>query len=255
MDLFTNRANQSIFFSLFLLKEKGIKEIFIPDQGAWYAYKLIPKYLGFKIRILKTELGVPEEEELKKIKNSTLIICSSPGYLRDLSKKMWQIKEILNENNSFLINDNSSGFSFDGDIVLMSFGYWKPINLGLGGLLRINNEELLKTLKEKKLDEFFKLQIKLDEKTKKKAKERLNKLESLVKEGIKIANEYKKRFKDFLIKELKNENSLNVALKYDKELIETLKKEGLPFRKMPDYIRLKIKGISLESKRISYPKP
>ena len=193
MEIFTNRANQSIFFALFLLKELGIKNVYIPDQGGWFTYKTIPNYLKIKIKILKTSLGIPEEEELKEIKNSALILCSSPGYLRDLSKKMWQIKEILNENNSFLINDNSSGFSFDGDIVIMSFGFWKPINIGLGGLFKVNNDSLIEFIKNKKLDEFFKSQTKLDEKTKKIAKERLKKINELVEKGVKLANDYKNK--------------------------------------------------------------
>jgi hypothetical protein len=253
MLFFTNRANQSLFFSLFILKKLGIKEVFIPDQGGWFTYKTLPSYLGLKIKMLKTDLGIPEEENLKEIKNSALILCSSPGYLRDLSKKMWQIKEILNENNSFLINDNSSGFSFDGDIVFMSFGHWKPINLGLGGILEIKNEKLKELIKEFKLDYLFKTQVKLSKVIENKAKERLGKIEELVNIGVELANNFKKEFKNYLIKEIKDDKSLNVALVYDEEVINTLKAKKLPFRVMPDYIRLKVKGISLEVKKLAYP--
>jgi hypothetical protein len=252
MKLLTNRANQSIFFALFLLKKYGIKTIYIPDQGGWISYKVFPKFLDLKVKILRTNKGVPEEEDLKEIKNSALILCSSPGYLRDLSKKMWQIKDLLNENNSFLINDNSSGFSFDGDIVVMSFGKWKPMNLGIGGLLEIKNEELSEFAKKEELDKFFKFQVRLDEEIKKLAEEKLKNIDELVNKGVEFANKYKKEFKDYLIKEIGKEKSLNVPLVYSEELIKELKEKNLPFRLMPDYIRLKIKGISLETKKIFY---
>jgi len=248
MRIYTNRANQSIFFAYFLLKKLGISTIYVPDQGGWLTYEPLAKVLGFKVKKLRTDLGIPLEEELKEIKNSALIICSSPGYLRDLSKLMWQIKEILNDNNSFLINDNSSGFSFEGDIVLMSFGKWKPINIGIGGLLEIKNEILLDFVKKENLDKFFNYQVKLDKNVIKLAKERLNNLNLIVEKGVKLANKYKRRFKDFLIKEIKD-RSLNVALVKDEDLINKLKEENLPFRIMPDYIRLNIEGISLETKK------
>ena len=251
MRFFTNRANQSIFFALWILKRKGFNTIYIPDQGGWITYKHFPKFLDLKIKILRTDKGIPEEEELKEIKNSALILCSSPGYLRDLSKKMWQIKELLNDNKSLLINDNSSGFSDDGDIVLMSFGKWKPINIGLGGLLEIKNEEIQDFVKKEEIDKFIKFQVKLPEEVKNLAEERLKNLQKLVEQGINFANEYKKKFKDYLIKEV-NEKSLNVALINDQELIKELKEQKLPFRLMPDYIRLKIKGISLETKKMFF---
>jgi len=248
MRIYTNRANQSIFFAYFLLKKFGIDTIYVPDQGGWLTYEPLARFLGLKVRKLRTDLGVPLEEELKEIKNSALILCSSPGYLRDLSKLMWQIKDILNENNSFLINDNSSGFSFEGDVVLMSFGKWKPVNIGIGGLLEIKNETLLEFIKKEGLDKFFNYQVKLSSDVVKLAKKRLNNLNLIVEKGIELADSYKKRFKDYLIKEIKDK-SLNVALVKNDDLINELKKENLPFRIMPDYIRLNIEGISLETKR------
>ena len=248
--IFVNRANQAILFALFLLKLKGIKKVYIPDQGGWIAFKRFPKYLDFELEEIKTDLGKPLKEELEEVQNSALFLCSSPGYLVNLTKEIKEIKKILNENNSFLILDNSSCLSFGGDIDLMSFGFYKPINLGFGGLFKVNNKELLEIWKEN--FSFFNSLVKSPLGFEEIMENRFKELEKRVKIALEFSKKTKDIFEHYLIKEIKEENALNIALKFDTELFKKFKKWSIPILKLPNYNRLKIKAISLENKKMLF---
>ena len=248
--IFVNRANQAILFSLFLLKLKGVKKVYIPDQGGWIAFKRFPRYLDFELKEIKTDLGRPLEDELIDIKNSALFLCSSPGYLINLTKEIKNIKKILNENGSFLILDNSSCLSFGGDIDLMSFGFYKPINLGFGGLFRINNKELLKIWEENY--SFFNSLIKFPLGFEEVMERRFKELEERLEIALNFSKKTKEIFESYLIERLRNENTLNIALEFDFDLIKKFKEEKIPFLKLPNYNRVKIKAISLENKKMLF---
>lgn len=247
--IYTIRANQSIFFSFFLLKIYGIREIFVPDQGGWVSFKKYPSFLNLNKKILETNYGKPIIEKIENIKDSALIICSSPGYLIEITKELKEIKKVLNENNSFLIVDNSSGFIFKGDIDLMSFGYYKPINLGFGGYLRINNQELFEIWQQNK--DFFESLIKIPKDFLEKFNKQLKILDKKLSIALDLNKNLKEVLSDYLSKEIE-QNSLNLCLKFNNSLINKFAKNNIPFLKLPNYNRLKIKGISLEIKKMLF---
>ncbi len=238
-------------FSLFLLSLIGKKTIYIPDQGGWVAFRKYPQYLKFNVKKIKTHLGKPNLEDIKKIKNSAFLLCSSPGYLvRFKEKEIKEIKKILNENSSFLIMDCSSGFIFKGDVMIMSFGFYKPINLGIGGLFEVTNNELKEIFIEH--FSFFNSLIKIKEDIKKECEKRLKEIDKRLNIILNFNEELKQLFKEYLLKELEKEKSLNIALVNNEKVKRILKENSIPFVKMPNYNRLHINGFSLESKKMLF---
>ncbi len=122
---FTDRGNLALDIAL---KMAG-KKIGIPDQGGWKDFKKICEENRKEIIEIKTDNGIVNSlnEEL-----DALIICGSSGYIAEQPDFTYEIareKEIL-------IIEDISGIPFArGDIIVLSTGSPKLINLGFGGII------------------------------------------------------------------------------------------------------------------------
>ena len=141
----TERGNKSIDIALDLAKQLGKTTVLIPDQAGWIHYKKAPKKIELEVIEIKTNSGLIDLEDLKQKanKDSVLLTCSMPGYFA--IDNIEEIQKICKENNCILINDISGSIGTDkaktGDIILGSFGKWKPINLEYGGFIATNEKD------------------------------------------------------------------------------------------------------------------
>ncbi len=142
---FTDRGNRSIKLALMLAKSLGKKKAFIQDQGGWITYDQYLKKLKFEYHFIDTDYGIVDLETLKNHidSDSVLLINSMPGYF-SLQDDMLEIYELCQEKNCLLINDVSGSIGTEqakfGDIIIGSFGRWKPIYLEYGGFISFNND-------------------------------------------------------------------------------------------------------------------
>ena len=142
----TPSGNKAIFISLNIIKESPNATLLIPDQGGWFTYSQYAKKLKFNIKILKTDYGIIDLDFLKdNIKEASAIIYSNPAaYYAEQPVK--DIYELCRKNNVLVILDISGCIGSDfykgnyADLIVCSFGRWKPLNLGYGGFISIANK-------------------------------------------------------------------------------------------------------------------
>ena len=148
--LLTNNGNASINLAISSIENS----ILIPDQGAWNGFKQIAKLQNKEIITLKTEQGIINPDQLKNYENTALILTSFAGYSGEQNLK--EISEICKQNNITLIEDASGGLGDTkqklgngkySDIIIASTGSPKIVNVGSGGLLSTNNDEILEKTK------------------------------------------------------------------------------------------------------------
>ena len=145
----TSSGNNSIFIVLSAIEG----DIIIPDQGGWHGFKQIARLLNKNIITLKTDLGLINPKELDDLEfgeNSALIFTSFAGYAAEQNTKC--ISKYCKSNNITTIEDASAGIGDKenllgngkySDIILASTGSPKMINVGSGGFISTNDEEIL----------------------------------------------------------------------------------------------------------------
>jgi len=253
-------GNGAIFAALALAKDAGARRVLIPDQGGWFSYKTFPLLLDLEIVELPTDAGVldPEvvEEALSKNKDmrSVLLIPSFAGYYAE--QNIAELAAACHEGGGLIIEDASGSLSDDvlcssqhADYIVASFGYNKLVNLGYGGMLStkfgLEKEHSSFTLSRFHPSFLEKLLAQLDG-----VKKRLSSLLSLHRKILKELNAAK-------VGEIlhPDKRGMNVLLSCTgqglQEAVAFCKKRSLPFLELPRYHRAKIKGISIEVKRLS----
>lgn len=252
----TSSGNNSIFVALSFIKG----DIIIPDQGGWHGFKQIAKFLGKEIVTLKTDLGLinPKNiDELDISDNSALIFTSFAGYAADQDIK--SISRYCKNNGITTIEDASAGIGDEkellgncknSDIVIASTGQPKIINVGSGGFIATNDENIFKEssppLKLSKTNEIIASGI----------YEEINSVKENLQRTLN-ATDYLKKHIDNTIHAKKR--GINLIIKDDdaKQKTWELKKQ-LPIdksgfiNKCPNYNRVKTKAISIEIKNLDY---
>ncbi|MBU0930097.1 MAG: DegT/DnrJ/EryC1/StrS family aminotransferase [Nanoarchaeota archaeon] len=246
----TNRGNSAIFAALNIAKKVNNKKyILIPDQGGWFTYRIYPQIFGFVPKELKTNDGLIITDELKKyIRDaSALLVPSFAGYFAE--QNIHELSEICTKHNCLLIEDASGAIGdqklCDGrysDIIVASFGKWKPVNVGYGGFISCNAELMKKA-------ELALSLIKVHPNSENEILAKLN--ENRLPKMISIAQAVKKHMSGAdLIHE--NKRGINVMTEYSPFVVDYCKERGYPYLLCPNYIRLNRKAISIELKRAEY---
>lgn len=244
--VFVKRGNAAIKQALEVAKFWGYScSVLIQDQGGWITYSQFIKKLKLREVMLKTNYGLINPDDLKDYENSTLLINSMPGYfaLQDMKK----VGDVCKKKRILLVNDVSGSIGTDeakhGDLIIGSFGLWKPLNAEEGGFIATDNDCYFKFLEEfeKELN-FEKLYEKLL-----KLNERLTFLKEHVEKVKNDLSEYD------IIHE--NHQGLNVVVKFSNDdekekLINYCKENNLESVECPKYIRVLDKAISIEIKRL-----
>jgi hypothetical protein len=233
-----NCGNAAILCALYVVK-RFYKKIQIPDQGGWLSYQTFPKIFDLEIEAIKTNSGLITNCD------GAVLFCNPAGYFAEQDLKLIRKKAKL------MIADVCGSIGKDhggADIVVGSFGRWKPVDLGAGGFFATNNKDYFKCAQEM----FPALKIKLDNDL---LLQKLNNLEA------------KYRFYDFHNRKIKSDLShleivhkirkgINVVIKYQnenqrEEIIQYCSKNGYEYTTCPRYIRLIDTAISIEVKRMS----
>ena len=246
--LLTQRGNASIQSALKLAKGKGFDKLLVQDQGGWITYKQYAEKLKFSIHELKTDCGLVDKGELRKYDKAVLLINSLPAYA--YYENMETVSKICEQNKIFLINDSSGSIGSKetryGDVVLGSFGKWKPVNAEEGGFIATDNEQDFHFLEKigtisRPLD-FNKILKHL-----KALPERRGFLDA-------VNKRLKKELKELEIIH-NDKEGINVVVKYNdaaekEKIINYCHANNLPYTECPRYIRVLEKAICIEVKRL-----
>lgn len=245
----TERGNQAIDKVLELVSKLGMKKVLIADQGGWIHYRKAPCKFNLEIVEVKTDRGLIDVEDLMhKAEPESVFLCNSmPGYsaLEDIET----IYGVCHEKDCILINDVAGSIGTDvakiGDIIIGSFGRWKPVNLEYGGFIASDEHEFVKNIGKDEFDVNRK-------------KELLEKLEDLPNRLNKF-----KETRSKIIKDLKNfeivhpdREGINVIVAFKSEeeknkLIEYCTINNYEYTECPRYIRVEEPAISIEIKRFA----
>lgn len=252
----TSSGNNSIFVALSSING----DIIIPDQGGWHGFKQIAKFLGKNIITLKTDLGIINPKYMDNLEfndNSALIFTSFAGYSGEQDIK--SISKYARDNEITLIEDASAGIGDKkkllgncsySDIVIASTGQPKIINVGSGGFIATNDENLFSEtslpLKLSKTNEIISSGI----------HEELKSVEKNLQITLNATDYLKKHIPNTIHA---NKRGVNIIIKEDnaKQKIWQLKNQ-LPINKRgfinkcPNYNRVKTKAISIEIKNLNY---
>ena len=144
----TSSGNNSIFIALSAITG----DIIIPDQGGWHGFKQIAKFLDKNIVTLKTDAGLINTDyldELEISEGSALIFTSFAGYTAE--QDIRSIVSYCKDNSITTIEDASAGIGDSenrlgcrSDIILASTGSPKIINVGSGGFIATNDDDVFK---------------------------------------------------------------------------------------------------------------
>ncbi len=251
----TPDGNSAIFAAFYICRKMALdkKNILIPDQGGWFTYKKYPKMLEREAVMVKTDYGIIDLEDLKKkLADACCLIYTNPaGYFAEQDIK--EIYEVCNKAGVLVILDASGSIGTElcngnyADLIVCSFGRWKPINVEYGGFISTNKDELFETPKE-----IFNT-LNFDEKYAALVIEKLKGLEDRYKMFFEHVAKVKKELKDFSIVH-PDKKGINVVVKFssdeEKEKITAYCKENnYEFTICPRYIRVEEDAVSIEIKR------
>jgi len=221
------------------------RTILIPDCGGWLTYRTEPKKHGLDIVELKTYDGVFDLDDLKrKSKDALALLYAQPaGYFA--MQDAVEIYHACQDNGCRVILDVTrsigNGVFGSADLIVGSFGRWKPVNLGHGGFIA----GVAPNLKE---DELFDPKY-YDELTEKlyALPDRLSMLKDKV---LKV----KEDLVGFDIIHPKMDG-LNVVVAYSddkrrEQIVAYCENKGLEYTLCPRYIRVNRKAVSIELKRL-----
>ena len=146
--ILTNRCNTAIKLAINLTKKPTT---LIQEEGGWILYKKLPKPTTIKCNNNNLDL---KDLEKKADSSSVLILNSFSGYVK--LENMKKISQICKKNKCEIINDVSGSIGLNeskyGDIIVGSFGRWKPLYLKHGGFIASNQPLKLQLTKEQKFN-------------------------------------------------------------------------------------------------------
>ena len=250
----TSSGNNSIFIALSAIEG----DIIIPDQGGWHGFKQIAKFLNKNIITLKTDLGIINPNYLDELEikdNSALIFTSFAGYTAEQNTK--SIAKYCKNNNIISIEDASAGvgdkqnlLGKHSDIIIASTGSPKLINVGSGGFISTDDEEIFKkTALPQKLS-----------KTSQIVCSGIDAEIDSVSENLELTVNATNYLKKHIPKTIHaNKRGVNVIIQHDdaKSICWDLKKtlttdkSGI-ITTCPNYNRVKTKAIAIEIKNLDY---
>ncbi|OGM01611.1 hypothetical protein A3K72_01520 [Candidatus Woesearchaeota archaeon RBG_13_36_6] len=251
----TNSGNSAIFLAFYIAKKNGKRTILIPDQGGWLTYKTFPEMLGLNIKEIKTEYGLVNFKDLKnKADNeSALIIASIAGYMAEQPLK--EISKVCKQKECLLIEDAAGAIGHKelcngnySDIIVGSFGRWKPVNLEYGGFISTNNKDFFD------IDPELFIMFKFHEMFCKGLLEKLDKVGERTAFLRNTCEKIKRDLKDFDMVHRRGKG-LVVVVKFEddlekQKLIKYCKQNKYEYTMCPRYIRVLDKAISIEVKRL-----
>jgi hypothetical protein len=239
---FTKRGNQSILLTLKYAKKQGKTKVFLQDQGGWITYEQFSNKLKLDSEYLETDYGLVKTDSLKSLdKDSVLLLSSMPGYFR-LQKNMKEIAKKCQEKGALLINDVSGSIGTEaaksGDLIIGSFGEWKPVDVEYGGFIACDFES--KLFIQEVVDFYDELYKKLIN---------LQKRLEFYKKNAETIKADQKQF------DIVAGDGINVIIRFNNpeermKIIDYCKLKGYEYSICPRYIRILEDAICIEVKRL-----
>jgi len=256
-----SRGNAAIFSALFIAKKNNPKPfLLIPDQGGWISFQNYPQMLGFGLRTIKTNRGVIDliDLEEKASSGSALILTSFAGYFAE--QPLSYISNICKKHKCLIIEDASGSIgdsvlcnSEFSDIIVGSFGKWKPVNNEYGGFLALSNKQMFEKAKDVfSADKFYPFYDKL--------LVNLSKVSDRMIKNLELQSKVKKDLLELDLKVLHSDKrGLNVVVKPfkmddRKKILSYCEKNNYEYVECPKYIRIEEDAISIELKRLNFDK-
>ena len=247
----TERGNKAILTALRIAKEKFLNgKILIPDQSGWLTYFQYAEKLKFDIEKLKTNYGVIDLDNLKEKDASAMIYSNPAGYYAE--QPINEIYKICKENNIFVILDVSGCIGSEfyhgnfADIIVCSFGKWKPINLRYGGFISIKDNNILNKdyLENLNFEKGYHLKL----------YEKLENLKNRYQFFERINKKIKEDLKQFNIVH-RNKKGINVVVGFNNrgeknKIVDYCEKNKYEFVECPKMIKVNVNAISIEVKRL-----
>ncbi|MFH1849635.1 MAG: hypothetical protein ABH879_05600 [archaeon] len=234
----TERGNAAIVQAL---RYANRKLVYIQDQGGWITYRQYPKKLGYETIELRTDFGIVED--IAPEPDSALLINTLPGYFCE--QPMDDIVRVCKDANCLIINDVSGsigrGVARVGDLIVGSFGKWKPVNLEHGGFIASDNP----LPGEDAQIDYPRL------------RELLKNLDARLKNLQKISDIIKKDLCIHRIIHAEN-NGINVIVQFGSDaeknsIVSYCEKNKYEYTICPRYIRVNTDAVSIEVKRWEKP--
>jgi hypothetical protein len=149
-----NSGNAAILAAMSAFKGK----ILIPDQGGWTGFKNTAEFLGIETVEMPTEFGIINPDKLEEFihvhRPEVLFLTSFAGYIAE--QPVEDLFKVCDNNDVVLVEDASGGIGdkekrlANGDyahIILASTGSPKIVNVGSGGFISTDDNEIFKKSK------------------------------------------------------------------------------------------------------------
>lgn len=251
----TERGNTAIFAALYCARKLRLdkKTVLIPNQGGWLTYRKYPKMLGLSTKEIKTDSGLINPSLLRKETGCCALLYANPaGYFADQPIK--DIYDACNGNCAVIVDvtgclgDKALCVGKYADIMVGSFGKWKPVNLGYGGFVSFKKEE-----DHQKTKEIFNT-THFDESRLEELYEKLKGCRSRLDDLYRVCVKVKKELRKYDIIH-PDKKGINVVLRFHNnseknELIKYCENNKYEFTICPRYIRVMENAISIEIKRL-----
>lgn len=253
------KGNAAIWSALHVVKsdsQEVKKKVLIPQEGGWITYPTYPPKLELGVEEVKCLDAVLDLDDLKqKTVSADVLLYSNPGGYH-AEQPMEEIYQICQQNDCLVILDVAGGIGTklcDGryaDIIIGSFGRWKPINAHVGGFISTNNRELYDKIKpsfellegEDNFQTILEKMTNLDQR-----------IEYLLGRRKQVIQDLEK----LKLKDIVNKNHLGfvVVVEYSNEqekekIINYCDSSKLEYTQCPRYIRLNREAISIEIKKL-----
>ncbi len=252
----TKRCNESIKIAFEVAKILGKTKCIMTSEGGWITYPQNAEKSKMEIiRLKTTDCKVDLSELESQIDDKSMLIMHSlSGYFYE--QPMKEIYEICKRKKCLLVNDCCGSISeknlICGDVIVCSFGRWKPLNNQSGGFIATNSNQINDIL-ESQLKLKDSLEILTPANIITKISGLQNRVEKINTLSLKIIDE----LKQIKIKVLNKSHKLNmiVLAEFENEedklkIVRVAEKFKLGFEECPRDIRVNRKAISIETKRI-----
>jgi len=251
--IFTSRCNESIRFALQLASRESKTNILYQEEGGWLTYEKYIKQANLNPVKLITDFGLVYPADLDvHDTDSALMVNSLAGYIAP--QNMDALFSHCLKNDVFLINDVSGSIGTSeakqGEVIIGSFGNGKPVDLGTGGFIAVQTDDLFETLTSILGDDYSEPELNY-----KLLSEKLKNLESRRTFLENKARQVKEDLKEFNIVH-RDAVGLNVVVLFDtpeqkKSITDYCDENDLEFTVCPREIRVLEPAISIEIKRLT----
>ena len=250
-----NSGNSAILAAMNSFEDK----ILIPDQGGWTGFRNMAEFRGIEVIEVPTDLGIinPEvlEDTINKYNPEALFITSFAGYIAEQPVK--ELFEVCDDKGVILVEDASGGIGDkeknlgNGEyahVIVASTGSPKIVNVGSGGFISTNHNELFKKSK------FILKTLKANPVTCAGISEEIKHASQILSKTIEACDIFKKGFESAVHAD---KRGISVALKVDNPkkigylLRQKLKADGRTIVTVcPRYERVMIDAVCLEIKNL-----